>query len=76
MKAERVALNTSCAGSVGGVSETKTWWYKTKDGILLNLHDPEKRSTSIDEIWELRLLDDSDGVQSLNLISSVDLAEL
>ena len=49
MKAERVALNTSCAGSVGGVSETKTWWYKTKDGKLLNLHDPAKRSTSIDE---------------------------
>ena len=49
MKAERVALNTSGAGSEGGVSETKTWWYKTKDGKLLNLQDPAKRSTSIDE---------------------------
>ena len=48
MKALWVALNTSCAGREGGVSETKTWWYKTKDGKLLNMHDPAK-STSIDE---------------------------
>ena len=48
MKAERVALNTSCAGSEGGVSETKTWWYKTKDGTCMILQKEVQVLMSID----------------------------